>query len=912
MRRLLAVLLSGVAAVAVAAGVRAAVTPSVDGKVEELELSASGSGPSIVAVAPDGSVWASLARASRILRVSPAGDQTTFELPEGAFPVGLLVDPEGVVWFTDIRHNQVVRLDPATGDLVPYDVPTPDSWPFFLQRDSAGRLYFTERVGNKLGRLDPRDGTFEEFEVATPHAQPAGMIITPDGHLFFTQNSANRVGHFDPEREELVDVPVPSPASPGPYYGPAGISSDAEGNVWFAELDGRLGLIRKESRDRVEEVALPEPRVRPGGVAVDAWGLVWYTGLDGNMIGSYDPDHGVFRRYDLPSGAADAQPMAPPEISARGEVARPGMAARSTRPFGIAAHPDGRIWFAEQYGHRLGYVVPPALDVVAPAGPIAGPRAALAVRRRGLGDDWRLSATLDGDAIATDGGIDLSRVDPGVHRVVVEAAGPGGEILRDAAEIVLRPSLATLTEVVAEWPAATEQVSAALGEVARQRTPGARVALRRAARELAAAGAPISVQRQVRFVEMFGRLVAEVELGDAGCGGRDLQVEVGDAVAWRRIGDGEPLRVAARDGSFLSPPLGSGGRWEVPMRREGTHEVLCDGGEGMKVTVTSRMADLEEFPMPASGWVPTVLAFDETRDVWFAAGGGGYASLADVPLNNRVGRFERATGVIHEFVVPTPESAPTSLKLAPDGSVWFTLRAASKIGRLDRASGKIVEYEIPTPDSQPTGLAVSPEGMVWFTEKKASKVGRFDPRTETFHEIVTPHENGEPSTVVLDHEGAVWFDERGADVVNRMDPASGEITSYRIPTKGSRVIGLVPDPRGAMWFLELGASKVGRIDVATGQVVEYAIPTPFASPFKAALDHHGRLWFTQVYGNKVGVLYDGEFFEFALAEQGAMPGGIEIDADGSVWMTQQAADKLARLPLAADVYAPLGPEGSVR
>lgn len=882
--------------------------------VREVELSIPLAGPSIVAIGGDQSVWVSLAKAGKILRITDDGKQQAYSLPPGSFPVGLLVEPEGNVWFTDIRKNQIVRLVPSTGEFRHYDVPTKDSWPFFLVRDRGGILYFTERVGNKVGRLDPNSGAIQEFDVLTPHAQPAGMTITPDGHLFFTQNSSNKVGHFDPSTGKMEDLAIPSPATPGPHYGPAGISSDAEGNVWFAELDGRLGLIRRNDRGRIEEYPLPMPRIRPGGVAVDKWGFVWFTGLDGNIVGSFNPAHRAFRAYAIPSGAPDSGPMSPPEVSARGELPKPGMQARSTRPFGIAVDGKGRVWFSEQYGHRIGYVTPPAIDVVSPMGTLDGPAVDIRTAQRNLGDGWRVKHLLDGVAISAHDQLDLTQLSPGLHRWEVVAEREGEAAMRSGTELIVAPGLELIERSVENFVRAghasadgTQRVRlemlSARSYVRDGRTDLARQSLRDMLRLLEAEPAHPQTTRlmqQLRYVELFGQLAPEVDVGAHGCSPAKVTIEAGDAVRWKNTSD-TASRLTAKDGSFFSPSL-SAAPWSRTFDQEGKVDYVC-GSSPASVVIASRKADVREIPMRGPGRVPTVLAIDKEKNLWFAAGGGGYASLAAVPLNNIVGRL-RPDGEITEFTTPTPESAPTSIKVAPDGTIWFTERAGNKIGRLDPQSGEIAEFDIPSASAAPTGIAVAHDGMVWFTEKMASKIGKFDPRTQKFTEYPTPNPNAEPSTVVVDAQGNIWFDERGADTINRMNPATGEISSFKITTQGSRVIGLVPDERGYMWFLELGGHKVGRLDVNTGQILEYSIPTRFAAPFKAALDRHGRLWFTEAYGNKIGVLHGERFYEYALPREGGMPGGIEVTADGNIWFTQQAADIVGYIPMAGEIFVP--------
>ncbi|GAA4790754.1 virginiamycin B lyase family protein [Lysobacter hankyongensis] len=878
------------------------------GRVREIEIDTPRSGPSIVVMAPDQAVWSSLARASRLLRVAPDGTKREYQLPEGSFPVGLLIDQDGTVWYSDIRKNQIVHFDPRDGARRAYDVPTKESFPFFLVKDAQGLVYFTERVGNKLGRLDPASGRFDEFPVQVPGAQPAGMAITPDGHIFFTQNSANRVGHFDPAVGKVVDVLVPSPATPGPFYGPAGITSDAKGNIWFCQLDGRLGLIRQENRTRIEEFPLPDPKVRPGGVVTDAHGLVWYTGLDGNMIGSFHPASGTFRRYDLPSGAADPRPMTPPEITARGEQPVAGMQARSTRPFGITVDKAGRVWFAEQYGHRLGFVEPPPLDVIAPVGTQRGAVADLNLLMRGAVAKAPRQVSVNGKPqnVAQDK-LDLLGLEPGPHILEVVAQTADGPVT-GSSRFVLAPDMDFLARAVARYARSTADAAVGIQGLWREVEAAramrnlpevrARIAAVRRSLPVDQNGAAALLRRQLLYVEMFGEVEVNVAATQEGCAPTEVVVQRGDRVRWTTEAG---VRLLARDGSFASPI--SAGAWSHAFPREGRFEYAC-GKTTATVRVEPRSIDAIEAKTENPGRVPTVLVVDTPRGVWAAAGGGGYASLAAVPLNNKILRLT-PDGRILEYDTPTPESAPTSIKMAPDGRLWFTERAAGKIGSLDPSSGRIEEFDIPSPGSMPTGIAVDHhDGMVWFTEKQSGKIGRFDPKRRTFEEFNTPHPKSEPSTIVLDHDGHVWFDERGADHLVRMNPRTLEMKTFPVPTKGSRVIGLVPDKRGYMWFLELAGQKIGRLDVNSGQIIEYEIPTRTASPFKAVLDRHGRLWFTQAYGNRIGVLQDGHVHEFALAVDNAMPGGIEAGEHGTLWFTQQATDVIAHVPDLLDIYVP--------
>jgi virginiamycin B lyase len=902
--------------------------PRTGSRIAEMKTVTTPSGPSVVAVAPDQTVWVALAKAGKIARVTEDG-VTEIALPRDSFPVGIHAEGGGVVWFSDIRRNTISRLDTNTGAIRDYAVPTPNAWPFQIARAADGRFYFTERMGNRIGRLDPTTGAIDEFVVPTEHAQPAGLAITPNGDVWFTENSKNQIGVLSPGTGKIVEHKVPSPAAPGPYYGPAGIAATPDGDVWFAQLDGRLGVIRSGNPGRIEEIVLPNPAVRPGGITVDAWGLVWFTGLDGNEIGSYDPKHRIFREYAIPSGRADPRPLSPPEATARGELPKAGFQARSTRPFGIAVDSAGRVWFSEQYGHRIGILYPPAIDIVEPSGAVWGVDAPLSIQTRAFGPALKTRYRLDSRPLGAEGTIDVATLAPGSHELLVEGTY-GGETFRANSTFVVNPTWDIFERLVEQLDGSREadgatrsmlhdRIRAARAHIAAGRTDLSREEARKMLELVARSeGAPDAAERpltaalarHLRYFDLFAPREYTVEVtGESGaCAPGDITIEAGDTVVWRRDPAARAaVRLLAADGSFRSPVLGPGARFRQTFTREGHVPYSCaaPGEARASVRVTPRTTAVERYPMLGPGRVPGVLHLDDAHNVWFTAGGGGYAGLSDIPVNNRIGKLSPA-GELTEYVTPTPGSAPTSIAVAKDGSVWFTERAASRIARLDPKTGAITELPTPTPDSGPTGIAVADDGIVWFTEKRAGKIGRYDPAKDQFDEIATPNPQSEPSTVVVDGAGFVWFDERAADNIVRLDPRTRTMTQFKVPTRNSRVIGLLPDPRGLLWFLELGAHKIGRLDVESGQIVEYQIPTHLASPFKAALDRHGRLWFTEAYGDKIGVLHEGRFFEFALPKQ-TMPGGIKIDDNGDVWFAEQAGNALGVLRKAASVLAPAGP-----
>jgi len=70
-----------------------------------------------------------------------------------------------------------------------------------------------------------------------------------------------------------------------------------------------------------------------------------------------------------------------------------------------------------------------------------------------------------------------------------------------------------------------------------------------------------------------------------------------------------------------------------------------------------------------------------------------------------------ATGEVTEFALPHPASGPTTIALAPDGTVWFTESNGNRIGRMNPDGSGLVEFDVPTEESAPRIIALSPSSV---------------------------------------------------------------------------------------------------------------------------------------------------------------------------------------------------------
>lgn len=902
--------------------------------IVEFNLPTPKSGPSIVNIGKESDVWVAMARAGKI-GCFKNGQMTEYSLPAQSFPVGLIQDKTGFVWYSDIRRNVIGKLDPKTGELKDFQIPTKESWAFALGFDSKGNLWFTERVGNKIGRLDPQTGEVREYEVLTKASQPSGLTVTPDDQIFFTQNSGHKVGHFNPRTGEMKEYALPSPLKKNPFYGLAGIIADKTGNVWFSILDGKLGLIKKNKNgyEPIEEIALPRSNTRPAGITIDRWNEVWFTELDGNSISNYNHEFKVFRTYRIPTGEPDRRPLGPPETSARGEIPMDGLIAKTSRPFGIAADQNGDVWFSEQYAHKLGKLSPPKVELLYPTAEVSDFIIQPQIRLR-LENNLKLKTSFFIDGKPVNAGretqLDISNLTAGNHLLKVVVKDKAGNTFSDESAFHFNPGIASFQKLISDpvmtksFDAVTlKKIRSLLDESQNRIANGAadesRDLLRQVILEIDALDIEKSnekvknLYRNLRYFDTFGQKHYRIEVDGKRktFAPQNFKIEVGDSVSWHPAfpDTGKiTLILETGGGDYRKAELTNETNFEHVFNSEGTFYFYDQQNPKFKgkISVGTRTTLIKEFTLPNPDRVPGVLAIDEKNNIWFTMGGGGFSRLANIPLNNRIGRFS-PDGKFTEYETPTIESGPTSIHMSPDGNVWFTERGGNRIAVLDVETGKITEFELPTAFSAATGITVAPDGNVWYAAKLSSKVGVLNPVTREIKEYDTPSPKSQPSTITYDNKGNIWFDERANDRIVSLDPKTGKMREYQVPTIGSRVVGLVPDDEGFVWFLELGANKVGRLDVESGTVTEFSIPTKYSSPFKIARDTFGRIWFTQAFGNKIGVLLrDGRFEEFLIPTAETMPGGISIDRYGNVWFTQQAGNKLGVIPMGGIIPSDTG------
>jgi len=187
-----------------------------------------------IATAPDGSVWFAEATAYSITRLHNGRLKRHVIGSVRAEPYGVAVAADGTVWATLRAGNQLLRIAPD-GTMNTFDIPTRGSSPTDVVVDSSGDVWFLEFRGNRIGRFS--QGRIEEFPVGEGlTAGLTGLAVAPDGAVWFGMLRQGSLGRLREGKLKRFRLPRESAR-------PYGVAVDAEGNVWYADISGFVGKL---------------------------------------------------------------------------------------------------------------------------------------------------------------------------------------------------------------------------------------------------------------------------------------------------------------------------------------------------------------------------------------------------------------------------------------------------------------------------------------------------------------------------------------------------------------------------------------------------------------------------------------------------------------------------------------------
>ena len=155
-------------------------------------------------------------------------------------------------------------------------------------------------------------------------SRPHDAAPAPDGTVWYTAQGAGELGRLDPATGQVDRIPL------GPGSAPHGVIVGPDGAAWVT--DGGLNAIVRVDPETEAVQVFPLPsgsgNANLNTAAFDRSGALWFTG-----------QNGVYGRLALGRGQVEVYPA-------------PG----GRGPYGIAATPEGAIYYASLAGSYLGKI----------------------------------------------------------------------------------------------------------------------------------------------------------------------------------------------------------------------------------------------------------------------------------------------------------------------------------------------------------------------------------------------------------------------------------------------------------------------------------------------------------------------------------------------------------------------------
>lgn len=192
--------------------------------------------------------------------------------------------------------------------------------------------------------------------------QPRGVAVDGDGNLYIADSANHRIRKVDLSTGIITTAAGTGdadfsgdggPAAAASISEPLAVAVDSEGNLYIADF-GSLRVRRVDSQGIISTVAGggdPTEGLGDGGLATEAdvFPKALFLDGDGNL---YITDVAGIRRVDAATGIIETIVGLPLEDGFSGDNG-PANQARLLQPSGIAFDPQGNLFIADTFNHRI-------------------------------------------------------------------------------------------------------------------------------------------------------------------------------------------------------------------------------------------------------------------------------------------------------------------------------------------------------------------------------------------------------------------------------------------------------------------------------------------------------------------------------------------------------------------------------
>tara|TARA_Y100000588_G_scaffold381218_1_gene466478 strand:+ start:1420 stop:3336 length:1917 start_codon:yes stop_codon:yes gene_type:complete len=302
----------------------------------------------------------------------------------------------------------------------------------------------------------------------------------------------------------------------------------------------------------------------------------------------------------------------------------------------------------------------------------------------------------------------------------------------------------------------------------------------------------------------------------------------------------------------LDPRTGEQKEWLYPDPRNGNHEILIDP-TGMI-------------------WLP------EHR------GRTGDKEKRLLGFNPKTEEFEYQIPMDPDNVVRNPTKFLQSLAMDSKGNIYVGWIMGGALSKWDRATGEVSVFRIPTPHAIPYGVVADRDDNIWIALWSGGKIVKFDTSNNSWTEFTAPTYPAHTRRLNVDAQNNIWWGiysagKRSGKLV-KLDQGSGKMTEWDIPQQNAEPYDVAPDPEGNIWSADVGQRTDGeygaslwRFDPQSERFTFYPKPQRHADSPKIQVTSEGAVWYSPRGSREApafGVLYPdmdkidslGAYYEF--------------------------------------------------
>ena len=262
-----------------------------------------------------------------------------------------------------------------------------------------------------------------------------------------------------------------------------------------------------------------------------------------------------------------------------------------------------------------------------------------------------------------------------------------------------------------------------------------------------------------------------------------------------------------------------------------------------------RTAIWTNYALPGPQYQGHGLTEDARGDIWVAG------HTAFVRINSKTGQMQ--------FYTYDPKSARPPHGNTPvvdsKQNIWTTIPNVNQIAKWDRKTGEVSRFTVPTPYTYRYGAAMDKNDNMWIAEWFGCKIAKFDTNTEEFTEYVPPTRPCTMRRVFVDHAGMVWYVLDSLGKIGMLNPNTGKMVEYTEPVAWAFPYDIQEDSESNLWIADSGqGGALIKFDPRTKKFTYFPYVQRTDMP-KISVSKEDSIWYTTRGGDAkeqaLGVLY---------------------------------------------------------